>query len=324
MDRNIPLIVKCAGGATAQILALSNAIYLSKKLNRTFKLKYYPYSTGTYWPFAIRELLKENEIAEEGVTRGMKTAELKSGEHIPNFPLRRKGLSYEGLLQIIHKLHLNNLLNRLRGEKVIGGKRKNLEKVTSNTLVVSGNFVPIIDRDVFDALSSRFVEAKLPNLFITHRDATDVVIHYRLGDMRTMPSRNPKMGGHGVVNPLTFKQILELENINTKKIKIKLVSDEPAIAFKLLRDVGITTVYAEKQPSIWEDLETIGSAKIFIGSMSQFSMFGATICASNGGKPYLPISVYGQGNLKEDLGNDLFNYFGYTYLKPNHSLFHKE
>lgn len=322
MDKNVPIIVKCAGGATAQLLALSNAIYLSIKLNRPFKIKYYPYSTGTYWPFAIKELLEENELIEEGNTRGLETDGLKSGEYISNFPLRRNGISYERFLQAIHRLHLNELLNHLRGEVVIGGKRKNLEKVRARTSVVSGNFVPLIDNVVFTKLSDRFTRANLPNPFNTHDKKEEIVIHYRLGDMRKMPSRDPKMGGHGVVDPITFKKILELESIDTDTTSISLVSDEPGIAVKLLKDVGISATSESKKKSIWQDLQTISSAKIFIGSLSQFSLFGATICASNGGKLYLPSKIYGEGNLEDDLNISLFNYFEYNYLQPNHYLFH--
>ena len=322
MAKNTSIIVKCAGGATAQLLALSNAIYLSIKLNRPFKIKYYPYSTGTYWPFAIKELLEENELTEEGNTRGVEIDGLKNGEYIADFPLRSEGLSYERFLQVIHKLHLNNILNHLRGEVVIGGKRKNLKKVRARTLVVSGNFVPLIDKYVFNELSDRITRANLPNPFNVNHKKAEIVIHYRLGDMRKMPSRDPKMGGHGVVDPITFLKILALENIDINNISVKLVSDEPEIAIKLLKDVGISATSESEKISIWQDLQTISSAKIFIGSLSQFSFFGATICAFNGGKQYLPSKVYGLGNLEEDLNISLFNYFEYNYLQPNHYLFH--
>jgi hypothetical protein len=321
MAKNTPIIVKCAGGATAQLLALSNAIYLSIKINRPFKIKYYPYSTGTYWPFAIKELLEENELIEEGSTRGVEIDGLKVGEYIANFPLRRKGISYERFLQVIHRLHLNNILNHLRGEVVIGGKRKNLEKVRARTSVVSGNFVPLIDNVVFTKLSDRFTSANLPNPFNTHDKKEEIVIHYRLGDMRKMPSRDPKMGGHGVVDPITFLKVLALENINIDNISVKLVSDEPKIAVKLLKDVGISSTSESEKTSIWQDLQTISSAKIFIGSLSQFSFFGATVCALKGGKPYLPSKVYGEGNLEEDLNIVLFNYFECNYLQSDHYLF---
>ena len=148
------------------------------------------------------------------------------------------------------------------------------------------------------------------------------MIHYRLGDMRKMPTRDPKMGGHGVVDAITFLKILVVENIDIENISVKLVSDEPEIAIKLLKDVGITATSESEKTSIWQDLQTISSAKIFIGSLSHFSFFGATACAFSGGKPYLPSKAYELGNLEEDLDIGLFNYFEYNYLQPSHYLFH--
>ena len=53
------LTVKAAGGATAQCLALMNALFLRDKNLKPFKIKYFPHSTGTYWPFAIKFLLEK-------------------------------------------------------------------------------------------------------------------------------------------------------------------------------------------------------------------------------------------------------------------------
>jgi hypothetical protein len=320
MANNTPIIVKCAGGATAQLLALSNAIYLSTKLGRPFKIKYYPYSTGTFWPFAIKELLEENEFIEEGKTRGLETESLKSGEYIVDFPLRRKGLTYERFIQIFHRFHLIIFLNRLRGEVVIGGKRKNLEKVNARTMMVSGNFVPLIDNELFIKLSDRFTRGNLPNPFNAHNNKAEIVIHYRLGDMRKMPTRDTKMGGHGIIDPVIFKKVLELENIDTSSTSIKLVSDEPELALQVLRDVGIIATIETEKPFIWQDLQIIASAKIFIGSMSQFSLFGATICAYNGGVSYLPLNAYGN-NFQKNLDIDLFNYYNVKFLPLSHYLF---
>jgi len=315
-------LIKSTGGTTAQLLALVNAIYLSVKFNKNFKIKYYPYSTGTFWNFEIEKLLKDNEILEAGVTRGVSPTDFVSGDFIADFPLRRNGFSYEKALQFIHKLRLDAPLRRMRGEIVIGGKRKNLEKVKFKTSAVSGNFVPIIDNEVFSELSSRFDKAKLPNPFDAIKGKDEVVIHYRLGDMRKMPARGSKMGGHGVVNPETFKEILEVLKYDFKKTTVKLVSDEPEVAIKLLKDVGIYAISNNTSPSLWQDLKSMASSKVFIGSMSQFSFFGAMLCAFQGGKPYLPSKIYGVGDTQSDLNIENFNYFDYKYLPSEHYLFH--
>jgi hypothetical protein len=322
MPKKYPILIKCAGGATAQLLALSNAIYLSKKLNRPFKIKYYPTSTGTFWEFAIGNLLNPDEISEEGLIRGVSTSEiLKSGEYITEFHTKRKGFSYATILNIIHKLQVDSLLRRFRGEIVVGGKRRKLDNVKGKTKTVTGNFVPLMDTEGLLELSQRFENAKLPNPFSAPVLVNEVVIHYRLGDMRKMPDRISNLGGHGIVNPTTFKKILESENVNILGSSIICVSDEPLIAEKLLAEVGIKSKSDRSEVSLWFDLKTIASAKLFIGSMSQFSMFGAMLCANNGGRPYLPSSVYGKGNSENDLEIDLFNYFNYEYLPSGHRIF---
>ena len=64
MAKSSFLHIKLAGGATAQLLGLMNAIYASDKLGLPFKMSYYPYSTGTYWPFAILHFLSDDEILD--------------------------------------------------------------------------------------------------------------------------------------------------------------------------------------------------------------------------------------------------------------------
>lgn len=321
MPRSDYFLIKCTGGGTAQLLALVDAIYLSIKFNKDFKIKYYPYSTGTFWNFEIQQLLLNHEIVDTGVTRGLNSTSFISGDFIADFPLRRSDFSYEKALQLLHRFKLDVVLRRFRGEIVVGGNRKNLEKVKRRTLSVSGNFIPLINKEVFIELSKRFDKAQISNPFNPIATNQDVVIHYRLGDMRKMPARGTHMGGHGVVDPETFKQILKLLEFDVDKLTVKLVSDEPDIGTQLLRDVGIKATTHSSTPSIWQDLESIASANIFIGSMSQFSFFGAMLCSYQGGKPYLPSKVYGAGDVQAELQIDEFNYFDYKYLPQDHYLF---
>ena len=94
------LTVKVAGGATAQCLALMNAIYVKNRTSKDFKIKYYPYSTGTFWPFEIDFLLSAGEkILEFGETKGFDSNtnldNLKAGKIIDRHPLQSKFLNYE-------------------------------------------------------------------------------------------------------------------------------------------------------------------------------------------------------------------------------------
>lgn len=317
----LPLIVKSTGGITAQLLALSNAIYLSERIKRDFQIMHFPYSTGTYWPLGIQKLLKPTEIA--GVNNAgqpIHQTNVIAGQVIPDFSLKRRGLNREKISYLLQKLGVHVTLKRIMNEVIIGGRKNRLFWVNENTKAVSGNFVPYLDSAVASQLEQRFISAKLPNPFQFPGKEKQIVIHYRLGDMRRMPSRIPGLGGHGVVDPHVFRRILELEDIPIADASIRLVSDEPAVAAKALLEVGINTTF-ESNTTIWDDLKSIASAKLFIGSMSQFSIFGALLCANNGGRPYLPSTAYGELDLSREISRTDFAYFDYSYLRDNHWLF---
>lgn len=320
-----PLLIKFSGGITAQLLALMSAIHLKNRLGRSFVMRYFPYSTGTYWPLGIGDLLNPEELEEIRATRGISyEGEVAAGEYIKDFPLRRKGISYENLLQVVHRFHLDPLLRGLRGEYVIGAKAKRLRKVPKSARSVSGNFPPIFDPHVFSELRIRLDQAQVPNPFDAKIIKSSVVIHYRLGDMRKMPARNPLYGGHGVVDPLVFKEILESRSLDSDEMVVRVVSDEPEIAVALLRDVGIKNIQATNSSDVWSDLKVIASAGTFLGSSSQFSVVGALFCLNSGGNVILPSSNYGEGNTDKDVEIDGFTYFKYRYLPAQHWLFRVE
>ena len=317
------LIVKCSGGATAQLLALVNAIYISQKFNRSFKLKYFPYSTGTYWKFEINELITAQELLTESEIARNYPLEVRNGEYIKILSTNEGKSNHEKIIHILKFFKIDLILKLFRKEIVIGGKRKNLDKVSAKTVTISGNFVPLIDLEVFKELSSRFENSRLINPFKILDTKFPIVIHYRLGDMRKMPSRMPGYGGHGVVDPSTFKYALLQEGIEIEKYKIHLVSDEPLIAKKLLQSVGIFTEVSSSTPKIWSDLQMIANADLFIGSLSQFSYVGAMLSISNGGRAILPTTVYGEENLNNAFKIPQIQYCEYRYLEESHWIFHQ-
>lgn len=278
-------------------------------------------STGTYWKFAIADLLDvgEFENQEEVLNLESKT-EIENGSLINLRSPEKNQLIRERLLRIFHYLKMDAKLRGLRHEIVIASKFENLNRIDNKTRGVTGNYLPVIDQEVIKNLSARFDRAKIPNPFVKLKEADEVVIHYRLGDMRKMLDRSKNFGGHGIVDPVTFAEILNLENISLTA-RIKVVSDEPEVAQVFLRRQGIDSYFSSGTPSLWDDLKTIGNSKVFIGSMSQFSMFGAVICVANGGKAYLPSSVYGTGDLREYFGTTQFTYYNYKYLPSGHPIF---
>jgi hypothetical protein len=321
--RETPIIVKSTGGATAQLLGLTNAIYVSQKTGRPFIFRHFLYSTGTFWKFEIGDLLSASEIEVSSYPDSDLIDDFQNGEPLNQAPPNETGKIRKKILQLVHLLGLNSQIRRFRKELVVGGKRHVLDLATHNTKSISGIFVPVLAPQVRSELSRRFELANKPNPFAKPTNIHEVVIHYRLGDMRKVPSRIEGIGGHGVVDPMTFKRILDQVNPSLSNTRLTLVSDEPILASELLNEVGLEVSGSLNIQNFWQDLKIISEARIFIGSLSQFSSFGAMACASNGGKCFLPSDVYGSGDTQKDFAIDVFNYFDYSYLKSNHWLFNR-
>jgi hypothetical protein len=322
MKTTRPLIVKTTGGITAQLLGVMNALYVCKRTGRRFQIHHFSTTTGTFWPFGIEEILSPTEIVASQAFMDGVDGDLATGQFISDFPLRKRGWNRYKFLYLLQRLGLDVPLRRLRSEVVIRGEKRRLNLVNQSTRSMSGNFVPLVDADVFKELSLRFQQANLPNPFSDEPDSMkqSILIHYRLGDMRKMPSRVSGIGGHGVVDPMVFLEIIKRRGQEWARYEIGVVSDEPALAVELLRDVGIDCVNFSTG-KVWHDLETISRAKVFIGSMSQFSLVGAATVVARGNTAILPSSVYGQGDLRELLDIPGLTFGDFRYLPENHWLF---
>ena len=288
-------------------------------------MRYFSNSTGTYWPLEIEKLLQPFEL--ESII-SLKQIEVNNntapGSYIEDFPLRKRKFHYYKFLRIIYSTRLDRLIRKIRGEYVIGGKIELLKRVPKSVKSVTGIFPPILDSAVITEMCKRIENAGHPNPFKNVDVKSNLVIHYRLGDMRKMPARNSRFGGHGVVDPLLFKEVIEKFKMREDNSNITVVSDEPEIAIKLLEEVGLQNLQATESNNPWENLKTIASARNFIGSLSQFSTFGAILCSLNCGRVFLPSSVYGKGSLNSDFGIDEFDYIEYKYLKSDHWIFHSK
>ena len=320
-----PIVIKVTGGLTAQLLSLMCAIYLSQKFKRPFQMRYFSNSTRTYWPFEIEKLLQPSEL--ESIVN-LKHIEVEKnqapGSYIKDFPLRKKKFHYYRFLRVIYLLRLDWIIRKIRSEYVVRGKIELLKRVPKSAKSVTGIFPPILDSAVITEMCKRIENAGHPNPFKNVDVKSNLVIHYRLGDMRKMPARNSKFGGHGVVDPLLFKEVIEKFQLCEPDSNIIVVSDETELAIKLLGGVGLENLQATESNNPWENLTTIASARNFIGSLSQFSTFGAILCSLNFGRVFLPSSVYGKGSLNIDFGINQFNYIEYKYLKPDHWIFHSK
>ena len=313
--------VKVAGGAAAQTLALINAISLKNITRRDFEIMYYPESTGTYWPFEIEFLLKPEELCSvTGVIKGyINTESHEKGKIIRDHPLQLDSFSYEHLLVLMRKLRLEFPLRYLlQRELAVEANPKRLKLFNSWTRSISGGFPPIFSSAIADEMNKRFDKAHLDSPFRKMNDIEKYIcIHYRIGDKRTNFKTN--FNDHdGIFNPKTFAEILSSIQ-KSKSLPIYVISDEPTVALKLLREVGIQVETFSGRSDIWRDLFLASQAEILIGSWSQVSQLAAICVYGNGGKSFLPLSSKNGRSAKWRIPSNVW--FSPKILDPSHWIY---
>lgn len=314
--------IKIAGGATAQCLGLMNAIFASNKLNKPFKISYYPYSTGTYWPFAIRFLLSEKEILNLNLgTKGLtETAELETGKVIKNHPLFRRGISYEKLLSLLRNLNLEQKIQFMRREFGVNSSPKRLAKLNNYFKSISGGFAQINDPEVNKAVDKRFKDAGLDSPFSQLTSTGNLtIIHYRLGDKKATPAQMQHTSDFNtdlIIDPVTYFDLInQIDDLD--KDNIFVVSDEPKLAQKLLAQVNIKAKINSQSGNIWEDILFMSQANVFIGSKSQVSQL-VNICVENrGGRSYMLnfLKKYEDSNFPNT------TYLNAKFLEPSNEIY---
>ena len=298
------LHLKLSGGSMAQCLGLINGLFASQKLNKPLKISYYPYSTGTYWPIAIESLLNPSEILDLDVaTRGLELNNVAEvGKIIKEHPLIKKQFSYEKLLSLLRKLHLEPSLQFMRRELAVMGVAKRIIDIKGYFHTISGGFAVLNIPEINKLLHQRFQNANIKSPFTPKIASTvSVVIHYRLGDKRAAGHYPSDFNADGIIDPKAFADVLENAGLLGHK-NITVVSDEPRLAKTLLSQVNIKANISSKTGSIWDDIYIMSQANFFIGSNSQVSKFASICVENNGGKSYLinvdnPKSFYNFSNV---------------------------
>jgi hypothetical protein len=325
MKLSTPLIVKCAGGAAAQTLALMDAIYATQDSDRGFVFDYYPFGTGTYWPLEIERALLPKEIGNTSkLSRGHNNSVevLQIGKIVESHPINSNSLNMERIYSAVRAIKLDSLLLRLRGEKPLNSSQARLNKVGKSTRIISGGYLPVLDKRVFESLHERFVRGGYPSPFNLEEglySEHEIVIHYRIGDKRAKFSNPGVVGGDGILDPEVIQGLLR--ELNCTNTSILLLSDEPEVAKNLLLEVGLSVHIQKSRGSIWDDLRTMAGAKLFIGTWSQVSQLASICVASRGGSAYLPSSNRGENSLRWSIPN--INVYNPKFLDSMHSIYYK-
>jgi hypothetical protein len=326
MRANHSFRIKCAGGAAAQVLALMDGVYLSQKTGRDFIFDYYPFGTGTHWAFEIGALLKGEELGDVSrLSRGHidSTPELPFGKIVESHPINNGMLNIEGLYSIIRRFKLDKFLLSLRGELSINASSKRLDKITLRTHTISGGFLPILDKDVFDSLHNRFLSAgfRSPfNLAGEPESEFEVVIHYRLGDKRAKYSHPGVVGDDGILDPKVVFDLLS--GLNKLNSKILVLSDEPYVAQQLLAEAGVFASTANEKGTIWDDIYLMAISNLFIGTWSQVSQLASVCVLHGGGQAYLPSHGKGRNSLHWTI--DGLEFYQPKFLDSSHPVYLKK
>lgn len=277
-DNPRPIKIRTAGGAASQLVALLSAIHVKQISNREFVIEHYPYATGAYYPLAIGDLLENAEIlSTPGNTKFFKPNGNESpGALLRTHPVQRRGISYESLMKAIRKLRLENTVSLLKLEWKLDFSKNRLENFPRFAKSIGGGFPPFRDHHVLSELVERAQNTKFHHAlsFIEESETEGgdyVVIHLRLGDKR-FTFDSPTTTGDGIVDPICFRQILDLPE-NKKYKKVFVVSDEPEIAIELLSEVGITAAVNPNGLSLLDDMELMRSASLLLCSWSTVSQF---------------------------------------------------
>lgn len=312
------LHVKISGGATAQILGLMNAIYASKKLNLPFKVSYYPYSTGTYWPCVLDRFLKSDEIINLNMrTRGLKLSEeISIGKVIKSHPLFKKSLTIEKAISVLRAFKILKFIKIFQRELVIGADCNKLFSINKFYKSLSGGFARINDDEVNNELHLRFVRAQLESPFSGISRERKIIVHYRLGDKRAGVHSPKEFNLDLIIDPKAISEIVKgLDNYSEENVFV--VSDDPNLARELLASAGLKTRINETKGSIFQDLNFMSQADVFIGSNSQVSQLANIFVEYKGGKSIL------LNFTKHTRFNDFPNttYLSADVLPKNHSIY---
>lgn len=326
MVSNKTLIVKCAGGAAAQTLALMDAIYVTQHDERPFVFDYYPYGTGTYWPLEIEGALSVEEVGNTlkltiGHLQNDQTAQV--GKIVETHPINSQSLNLEKVYATIRRFKLDRYLLALRGEVPINSSFARLRTVKKSTRIISGGFIPVLDDAVFHNLHARFKKAGFNSPFDLNEDLDskyDVVIHYRIGDKRAKFTHPGVVGSDGILDPQTIYKLLSQLNLVSSPILV--LSDEPEVAQGLLSEVGITADIQKRSSGIWEDLRSMAGAKVFVGSWSQVSQLASVCVVGHGGSAYLPSNTEGKNSLNWSISG--VNTYIPEFLGPSHPIYFKK
>ena len=262
------------GGAVSQLLALGTGIYFKNLQNMNFTLNYRNLILVHTKGFKLAKFLLPDETYK---TFTPLKKEIKMNRFWSKIPSRF--IPYFKWIRLLYQ-HARSLFFSFNASfqkkdptvlrNKISNDRRLLNNLNPNISTIHGPFWPGLVGSVWPELDSRFKLAKITSPFERIENLQErIVVHYRLGDMRTVPYW---ANSHGVITPKFFVEIVDL--VNRKfllKLPVHVYSDEPEIARRLLKSIGIFDWKIHSNSLIWNDISEMKNCVAFIGSFSTVS-----------------------------------------------------
>jgi len=277
-----PTGIIIGGGATSQLIGIATKLYLDKSRKSPLPL-FYRHSSMAHTSGFIFESFIQSFQLPLPASKNLDLNSEKGGrlwKYVPpriRNPLRPLREIYRQIILKTLKLapHLNKNNDReLRIE--ISGQHVLFGTIQKDTGLLTGNYWPGIISEVTGDLSLLIDQSEFPKIFtpIIHVK-NDIIVHYRLGDMRT---DNLWQQTHGVMDPYTiYEQILQIEKEGNSSRKVVVYSDESVIAKMLFESIGVFGWEYPDTSDILLDVQKMSSSKHFVGSFSTVSMLVAEL-----------------------------------------------
>jgi hypothetical protein len=310
--------VRVEGGSIGQLIGLAMALAIKKRYKREFEIIYHNKVQLHTSGFQLRKFLSSEEqiVVIDEIKKNHSI--IVQGRFFDKIPVKIRFIAkplrmiYQKLLFIKAKLRSYSLMNSQKERTTlfekIPGEKNYIDRITPEIDLIRGVYWPGLIASVYDELSERFDSAQVPNPLIPPEETLNrIVIHYRLGDMRT--ERRWQMS-HGVIDP---NCLLEMVNRIRKSAKDDLpayiFSDEIDVARSIFATLQPTKFYYSKRNDVWTDLKDMVNSTHFIGSFSQVSAVVAQIRFCQGlQNNYLPKNRR-LGKIKRTSRQEGVNYF---------------
>ena len=248
---SLPISIHCWGGLGSQIFTWVMAEKIARK---------YPHKK-------IKLVLHSN-----GVTERLSSIDFLSNKYqidnVNDFQINAEGSSSVTTLRLGPRKFLLEIL-LLLGFISHANTNDEYAKIRRWTLILRGHYsYQTIEDEVIQEIIQQYRIITHKVLGYQRQSATDISIHYRLGDLLSLSNKS-------YVDPITLSKEIARITQERKSESVNLYSDSPSEAKNMLIEFLPETQIIATELEIWETLSELVACKYFIGTNSKISIWVA-------------------------------------------------